>query len=507
MSLIGASIQKLLKLKAVVGVKKSPLEEQKSELTELLNLAKGTALGQYYAFEELLQRDDFLDEFRKRIPLYEYDQMDQDWWAQQRRFPNITWPGAPKYYALSSGTTGPSSKRIPATDEFLSSMRSVSLDQLSELSMMDLPQEVFESEALAISSSANLKYNNGHLEGEISGINVSNLPDWYDLFFRPGKEIAAIDDWEKRTDAIAKIAPEWNIGIISGIPSWVQLCLKKILDKNNATYIDDLWPNVSVYLSGGVAFATYEDSFRSLFNKEITVVDTFLASEGYFAYGSSTAPMEMNLAIRHGYFFEFIPFKPENLNNHGKIKKDAQSKLIHEVNTEEEYALVVSSCAGAWRYIIGDVIQFTELDPPRIKITGRVKFFMNVVGSQLSEEKINAAISHLNQELNLEINAFMLTCKKIDGEYYHVWTLVTNENPDESRCAKIIDEYLQELNKNYQVARGKALKGVKVRTIKEETYNDFLDDKKKLGGQVKVPKVMDEEANKELEKFCDSIVV
>jgi len=503
MSLIGASIQNLLKLKAVVGIQKTPIESQKKQLSELLTQAKNTSFGQYYGFEELLNRDDILDEFRQRIPLYEYQKMDQEWWSHQRKYPNITWPGSPQYYALSSGTTGSSSKRIPATSEFLNSMRSVSLDQLSELSLMDLPQEVFESEALAISSSANLKFKNGHLEGEISGINVSNLPDWYDLFFRPGKEIASIDDWDHRTDLIAEKAPEWNIGVLSGIPSWVQLCLQKILKKNNAKYIDDIWPNVAVYLSGGVAFSTYKESFHSLFNKKITVVDTFLASEGYFAYGSADSPMEMKLAIEHGYFFEFIPFHTDNLNAQGKIKEDAKSLLIDQVKMNEDYALVISSCAGAWRYIIGDVIQFTHLDPPRIKITGRVKFFMNVVGSQLSEEKMNAAVSHLGQELSQDINAFMLTCKSINDEYHHVWTLVCDDTLDCQKCSVVLDEFLKGVNKNYKVARGKALKGVIVRTMTNEEYNAFLDGKKKLGGQVKIPKVMDEKGNTELETYME----
>lgn len=501
MALIGSTIKKLLQLKAdYLGSRKSPSEAQKQQLMTLLDTARSTSFGKFYHFESILDSEEPEALFKKRLPIVHYDDMYERWWSQLQLFPDITWPGKPAYFALSSGTTGPSSKRLPVTEDFLKSMRQVSLDQLSELSKLDLPEEVFQSEALAISSSAKLDLRQGNFEGEISGININNLPDWYELFFRPGKEIAAIDDWEKRTDLMAEEAGEWNIGLISGIPSWVQLSLQKIRDRQGVEYIDDLWPNARVFISGGVAFDTYENSFRSLFRKELTVIDTYLASEGFFAYGSADTPMEMKLAIRHGYYFEFIPFTGEHIDENGAVKPDAPTLGLNQIEKDREYILVTTTCAGAWRYVPGDTVAFTSLEPPKMVLTGRIKFFLNVVGSQLSEQKINGAIRHVSSQLEVDINEFMVTCKEIDGSFYHVWTLVSDAELTLDEVADETDHYLKEVNKNYKVARSKALKGVICRRLAPEDYHAYLDSQNKLGGQVKIQKVMNPEQNVEFEQ-------
>lgn len=504
MALIGSTIKKLLKFKAdYLGGRKSPQEAQKQQLMELLEKAISTSFGKYYHFESILNSSDPESLFKNRLPIVHYEEMNDRWWFQQQRFPDITWPGQPEYYALSSGTTGPSSKRLPVTEDFLRSMRLVSLDQLSEISKLELPEEVFESEALAISSSANLERRKGNYEGEISGININNLPDWYELFFRPGKEIAAIDDWETRTDRIADEAVQWNIGLISGIPSWVQLCLQKIIDRQGVEYVDDLWPNARVFISGGVAFDTYENSFRALFRKELTVIDTYLASEGFFAYGSADSPMEMKLTTRHGYYFEFVPFTGEYIDEKGQVKPGAPTIGLDQVEKDKEYVLVASTCAGAWRYVPGDTVTFTSTDPPKIVLTGRIKFFLNVVGSQLSEQKINAAIRHLSAQLDEDINEFMVTCKEIDEKYYHVWTLVNSKELPLEKAAAELDQYLKEANKNYKVARSKALAGVICRRLDPAQYRNYLEKQNKLGGQVKIQKVMSPEKNKKFEEQLD----
>lgn len=504
MALIGSTIKKLLQFKAeYLGNRKSPSEAQKQQLIELLNAASATSFGKFYHFESISESDDPEALFKKRLPIVHYDDMRDRWWDQQQRFPDITWPGKPEYFALTSGTTGSSSKRLPVTEDFLKSMRQVSLDQLTELSKLELPEEVFQSEALAISSSSNLDKRNGNFEGEISGININNLPDWYELFFRPGKEIAAIDDWETRSDRMAEEAADWNIGLISGIPSWVQLCLQKIMVRQGVDYIDDLWPNARVFISGGVAFATYEHSFRSLFRKKLTVIDTYLASEGFFAYGSAETPMEMKLATQHGYYYEFIPFTGQYIDEKGQVQSDAPTIGLDQLEKEQEYILVVSTCAGAWRYVPGDTVAFTSLSPPKMVLTGRIKFFLNVVGSQLSEHKINEAIRHVSSQLEVDINEFMVTCKEIDGNFYHVWTLVSDAELPLDKVADEIDRHLKDLNKNYNVARSKALKGLICRILDPKDYRAYLESQNKLGGQVKIQKVMSPEKNEQFEKVLD----
>ncbi len=371
---------------------------------------------------------------------------------------------------------------------------------IKSLAHFDLPESLFESEILMLSSSADLEENEkGFLEGEISGINVSNFPDWYQTFYRPGKEIAAIDDWDERIQRIAQEAPDWNIGAIAGIPSWVLLMLQKVVEYNNLETIHDIWPNLKVYSSGGVAFETYRKDFEKICQEPLIVMDTYLASEGFVAFNSRPNTMAMELATDHGYFFEFIPFDDRGVDETGQLLDNPLSLNLDKVEIGQEYVLVLSSCAGAWRYMIGDVIKFESLDPPQILITGRTKFFLNVVGSQLSEEKLDAAILDASEKHGISINEYMVgAIKNQDGEYIHQWVVVTNDQVDSTELSDTLDNSLKEANNNYSVARSKALKGIEVQVISKKSYTDYLDQSKKKGGQVKTPKVMTEEKMKAL---------
>lgn len=464
---------------------------QAKQLNSLLKHARHTAFGKYYGFEDILNSKETIKAFQKNVPLVSYKKM-RHWWEQQQKFPDISWPGKADYFALSSGTTGKSSKRIPITEALSDSMRKVGISLCTQLPNYDLPEEVFESSVLMLSSSAELeRHRNGHLEGEISGINVHKFPEWYELFYRPGKDIATIDNWDERVKEIAKNAADWDIGAIAGIPSWVLLMLKEIMAYHQLNYIQDIWPNFSVYASGGVAFETYRKDFEKLSNKKLTIIDTYLASEGFFAYSASPESMNMRLALSHGYFYEFIPFDERGIDEYGEVKSDAIALTIDQVKTGVEYVLVVSSCAGAWRYIIGDTIEFTALEPPEIKITGRTKFFLNVVGSQLSEEKMNQAIVELGQAFDTSFNEFMVAALQNETDnYFHQWVLVNDENLQEEKLKLKLDEILKSKNKNYAVARNKALKSIAVKIASKEQYKKYLESTKKAGGQVKTPKVM-----------------
>ncbi|NEN22383.1 GH3 auxin-responsive promoter family protein [Cryomorpha ignava] len=476
---------------------------QLNQLKNLLSKAKDTAFGKYYGFAKILDSDDIIMAFKGEVPIHGYEAMHDQWWCKQQIHPDITWPGIPEFFALSSGTTGKSSKRIPITDDFLQSMRDVGRSLIKELPNFDFPEEVFESEILMLSSSANLKENTeGYLEGEISGINVSNFPGYYDLFYRPGKEIAAIKDWDERVAAIVKEAPNWNIGAIAGIPSWVLLLLQEIVKRHKLKSIHDIWPNFAVFASGGVAYETYRTDFDALCAKPIAIIDTYLASEGFFAYSSRPDSMAMNLAVNHGYFYEFIPFDSRGVDETGAILENPVTLTIDEVEENQDYVLIVSSCAGAWRYSIGDTIKFVNLKTNEIMITGRTKFFLNVVGSQLSEEKMDAAIIEASQKMDVSVNEFSVAAvKNENGEYFHQWIVVTDDEFDCTKFKDLLDKSLTEANKNYKVARSKALKGVKVESISKETYHGFLAKSKKKGGQVKTPKVMTTEKMNEFLEF------
>lgn len=504
MAIVGKLVKVGIDLSAKFQITENNFQHsQEAQLRDLLTQAKNTSFGKYHGFEEILKSPDLISSFRKEVPIFNYEQMHEKWWSRQERFNDITWPGKPDFFARSSGTTGKSSKRIPITKEFMASMKSVGASMINSLHEFDFPESLFESEVLMLSSSASLDKNEeGFEEGEISGINVSNFPDWYDIFYRPGKEIASIRDWDERVAAIVEQAPEWNIGAIAGIPSWVLLMLQRIVSHHKLNNIHEIWPNLQVFASGGVAFETYREDFEAICKTPLTILDTYLASEGFISYGCSPRSMSMKLAIQHGYFFEFIPFDERGVNEVGDLLDNPIVLGINEVKVGEEYVLILTSCAGAWRYVIGDVIRFESMDPPQIKITGRTKFFLNVVGSQLSEEKMDKAILELAELNHTTINEYMVAAiKNENGEYIHQWVLVSKANPE--GLAETLDDLLQKANKNYSVARSKALKGVSVKVISKNQYTNYLAQSKKKGGQSKTPKVMKEEKMKSLLEFIN----
>ncbi|MFW6351530.1 MAG: GH3 family domain-containing protein [Bacteroidota bacterium] len=503
MAVIGEIIKKSVEIVDKIVGDPDPVQAQQEVLKELLEKASHTSFGLYYNFKSILKSKDLTKSFSEEVPFFNYDQMYTSWWKKViDGVPDITWPGKVKYFALSSGTTS-DKKRIPVTREMLASIRKAALYQIKGVSDFDLPSSFFEKEILMFGSSTNLKNNSGRLEGEISGISASQLPFWFEGYYRPGKEISSIDDWDKRVEALAKEAPKWDIGSISGIPSWIELMLKKVMEYHDLKSIHDIWPNFLVYTSGGVAFEPYRKSFEKITSKPIIVIDTYLASEGYLATQIRKETDAMALITNNGVYFEFVPFTPENLHDDGSIKQGAPSLKINQVEEGVEYVLVISTVAGAWRYMIGDTIVFTDKKRAEIKITGRTKHFLNVVGSQLSVIQMNNAMEELQKQYDLEIKEFTVAAIQEDDEYIHKWYLGIDgeKTRDEDEVARSLDEILKENNKNYKVARSKALKGIKVHVVPSGLFQQWTEQTKQKGGQVKVPRVMNEKDFKKWESF------
>ncbi|RMB56782.1 GH3 auxin-responsive promoter [Dokdonia sinensis] len=502
MAILGSIIKGAIHLKDTLSSDSHPAEEQKEVLQELLTKAKDTAFGKFYGFSKILEADDIQSAFAKAVPYFDYHKMATDWWSQvYDGLEDITWPGKPNYFALSSGTTGKKSKRIPVTEAMLTAIQDAGVAQVQALSNFELPTDFFEKEVMALGSSTDLQERDEFLEGEISGITASNIPFWFKGYYKPGEDIAKIDDWDTRVATIAKNAKQWDIGALSGIPSWMELMLKEVIEYHKVKNIHEVWPNLQVFTSGGVAFQPYEKSFNALMEKPITVIDTYLASEGFLAFQTRPDTEAMKLSTNTGIYFEFVPFKPEYILDDGSLAQDAPALNLSQVEKGVDYVLIISTVSGAWRYLIGDTIAFTDVERAEIKITGRTKFFLNVVGSQLSVNKMETALRELEEEFNIKIPEFTLSAKKIDGEFYHCWYLGTESDVDESKLAEALDNNLKEANKNYKVARGKSLKGVKVTTIKPSIFAEWSGANKKKGGQVKMEKVMGEEKFVEWEKF------
>lgn len=503
MAIFGSIIKSLIDLKESLTPEGEANKEQEEVLRGLLKKAKDTAFGKHYDFEKILASDDIKKSFAETIPYFDYNKIDREWWHRYHEGEeNITWPGKPPYFALSSGTTGKSSKRIPVTDDMLDAIRKAGIKQVSALSNFDLPPDFFEKEIMMLGSSTDLQREGDHKEGEISGISASNIPFWFRSYYKPGEEISKIDEWDERVQKIAENAKNWDIGALSGIPSWMELMLKKVIEHNKLDNIHEIWPNLQVYASGGVAFEPYEKSFNKLLGRPLQVIDTYLASEGFLAIQNRPETHSMKLILDNGVYFEFVPFKPEYINQDGSITEDAPVIPLADVKEEEEYVLLISTVSGAWRYIIGDTIKFTDKEKYEIRITGRTKFFLNVVGSQLSVNKMNDAVKDLEDQFDMSIPEFVVAAKRgEDGEYYHFWYLGTEDKKEESALAEALDRSLQEANKNYKVARSKALKGVKVRLTSPDMFHEWNAVNKKKGGQVKMEKVMNEEKFDEWEAF------
>lgn len=506
MALLGQLIKSAVKIASSwQSAGSDPAEIQLAQLQHLLTKAQNTSFGIYYGFDQILQADDILAAYRERVPIHTYDDIHQRWWQQQQNLPNITWPGRPQYFALSSGTTGKKSKRIPVTDDMLASFRAVGVSQAVSLGHFDVSPELFEKEVLMLSSSADLSEHKDHLEGEISGINASNLPPWFGNFYRPGPDIAQIDDWDERVAQIAEKAPQWDIGAIAGIPAWVQMMLETIIERHQLDTIHDIWPGLRFYVTGGVAFDPYRASFEKLVAQPLTYLDTYLASEGFFAFTQRPGTMDMRLALEHQLFYEFIPFDKRGFDETGQLLEQPEVHTLHQVVEGQDYALLISTPAGAWRYLIGDTVKFTDLEQFELVISGRTKYFLNVVGSQLSEEKINTAVQQLAKNRKIEIHEFAVAALQNEaGDFYHQWVLGMEPNGHSDTLKDELDTILQELNKNYRVARQKALKEVRVQAIPTETIYDWLAAKKKKGGQIKMPKVMKAEMMEDLLAFVQA---
>ncbi len=503
MAIIGEIIKKAIEISNNIVDTPDPVPAQKQLLTDMLEKAKDTSFGKAYKFDEIIKEKDPHKAFASRVPYHDYSKIYNEWWkdvyAGQK---DITWPGKPDFFALSSGTTS-KTKYIPVTDEMLNNIRDAGIRQLLSIAKFDLPSSFFQTEVLMLGSSTDLKEVNGHLEGEISGIGAYNIPFWFRRFYKPGTKISSINDWDERVRQIAINAPQWDIGGLTGMPSWIELMLKRVIEYNKLNNIHEIWPNLEVFTSGGVSFEPYSKSFRNILGRPIIVLDTYLASEGYIASQIRKDIDSMTLLANNGIYFEFVPLKQENLNEDGNVSQNAEALTLEEVEEEVDYILIITTVAGAWRYMIGDTIKFTDKEKVEIQLTGRTKYFLNVVGSQLSEHQMLKAIDTLESNNNINIQEFTVSAVRRGEDYIHRWYLGCDDNltPEESELARQLDEILQDENKNYGKARTNTLKDVEVKVVPIKYFHDWIEAKNKKGGQTKVPKVMGEKEFAEWEEF------
>ena len=505
MALIGEVIKKAIDFTGYIKSDPNPVKAQKVVLKQLLKKARLTAFGRKYKFGEILASDNVVSAFQQNVPYHDYDKIYTDWWKYLLEgHQNVTWPGGQKFFALSSGTTS-NKKYIPVTDDMVNAIKKSGVQQVMSLKNFDLPADFFEKQIMMLGSSTSLIKAEDHEEGEISGISAANIPAWFKSFYKPGFEISSIEDWDERVKRIAEEAPGWDIGSITGIPSWVELMLKEIITVNKLNNIHEIWPNLHVYTSGGVAFEPYRKSLEKLFARPLIYIDTYLASEGYLATQKRPDAGGMSLIVNNGIFFEFVPFNEENIDDEGMVKQEVKALTLADAQENVEYVLMISTVAGAWRYMIGDTVIITNKALAEIKISGRTKHYLNVVGEQLSVQKMNQAIQKLENKYDLEIPEFTASTVMIDDQFFMKWYIGTDKPVDENEAATFIDQELSDNNKNYKVARGKALKGVQVKIIPTAHFYKWSQEFKKMGGQTKIPRVMKEEDFNEFGEYVSHL--
>ncbi|MBC7866750.1 MAG: GH3 auxin-responsive promoter family protein [Gloeobacteraceae cyanobacterium ES-bin-316] len=473
---------------------RDPRRQQLRVLKKLLKKARFTQFGQQNKFDEILLSKHPGKRFQQLVPTYNYSKIYNEWWYKTKEgVPDVCWPGVINFFALSSGTSEASSKYIPITKELIRSNTITSFKQLFSLTRYDhIPRSSIGKGWLMLGGSTQLQKGATYYAGDLSGIQQKNIPFWFMGLglYKPGKKIAREKDWAKKLEEIVENAPNWDIGFIVGVPAWLQLCIEKIIAKYKLKNIHEIWPNLAFYVHGGVAMEPYKKGFEKLLGKPITYVETYLASEGFLAYQNRQDTRGMQLALNNNIFFEFVPFDDENFDSEGNMSEDPRALMIHEIEEGKDYAILISTNAGAWRYAIGDTVRLVDKERSEIIITGRTKHFLSLVGEHLSVDNMTKAIEMASEQLNISIPEFTVAGVPHGNFFAHEWFVASDDIVDATQLAEVLDANLKILNDDYEVERNHALKAVTAHVLPEQVFLDFMKSKGKLGGQHKFPRVL-----------------
>ncbi|HXC07188.1 MAG TPA: GH3 auxin-responsive promoter family protein [Bacteroidia bacterium] len=493
MALLGTILKRTIKLgKTFPSIRrKNAYAIQERILRKLISKAEFTAFGEHYRFSKLLAEKDIVKAFQQQVDTHDYNSIFRKWWYRSLNGESyVCWPEEVKYFALSSGTSESSSKHIPVTKEMIKSIRRTSAKQLISMAQYDVDENFFGKGMLMIGGSTHLNFNGTYFEGDLSGITTSNLPFWFQHFYKPGTRISRERDWNSKLDEMTRMASTWDIGVVAGVPAWVQILFERIIAHYKVKTIHDIWPNLNIYVHGGVSFLPYKTGFEKLLGKPISYLETYLASEGFIAFQSRPNAEGMKLALDTSIFFEFVPFNSDNFNAEGEMVEKPLALTLHEVKEGEEYALLLSTCSGAWRYLIGDTIRFTDVERCEIAITGRTKQFLSLCGEHLSQDNMNRAIRETAQEMKIDIKEFTVAGINYETLFAHKWYIGTDDPVDANLLKTKLDDHLKAINDDYRVERIAALKDILVEILPSRYFYEWMKSKGKEGGQNKFPRVL-----------------
>ncbi len=467
---------------------KYPHDVQHELLDGLVSKSVGTEYGKKYGFGSIRNYEDF----KKNVPIVSYEELFPYIERLMRGEENLLWPSEIRWFAKSSGTTNSRSKFIPVSTEALEDCHFKAGKDMLSIYLNNYPDaKMFSGKGLVIGGSHQINQfdeNSKSFYGDVSAVLLKNLPWWAQMVRTPSLDIALMDEWEEKIDKMVDITSSENVTNISGVPTWMIVLLERMLERNNAKNILEIWPNLEVFFHGAVSFTPYEELFQKLIpSKKMRYMETYNASEGFFGIQDQTDNKEMLLMLDYGIFYEFIPF--DEIEN-----SDPKILSLDQVAVGKNYAVVITTNAGLWRYKIGDTVTFTSIDPHRIKITGRTKHFINAFGEELIIENAEVAIAEACKKTNAAIDNFTAGPVYLgDGNKgSHEWVIEFSRRPDDlERFCKLLDEKLREVNSDYDAKRYKdiALQEPKVHAAPTGTFYNWMKIRGKLGGQNKVPRL------------------
>ena len=441
-----------------------------------------TEIGKKFEFKTIRHYNDF----KERVPIVAYEDIYEDIERNRKGEQNIFWRTPIKWFAKSSGTTNAKSKFIPISFESLDDCHyKAGKDMLSLYFNNNINSELLIGKCLRLGGSKDIYENNNSYYGDLSAIMIDNLPFWAELSSTPSSKVSLISEWEKKVQAIINESIDQNVTSFAGVPSWMLSLLQQVIQQTGKDNILEIWKNSEVYFHGGVSFDPYRNLYKNLFpSKDFKYFEIFNASEGFFAIQDQNNSSELLLMLDYGIFYEFIPTS--------KSEQDIIS--LADVKLNVNYAMVITTNSGLWRYKIGDTIKFTCLNPFRIKVTGRTKHFINVFGEELVVENAEKALSMTCELTKCEISNYtvgpIFMGSKTKGS--HEWLIEFEKKPDDiNKFMEILDLNLQRLNSDYEAKRYKSstLEIPKIKVARKNLFYDWLASKNKLGGQNKIPRL------------------
>ncbi len=475
---------------------KYPNEVQQDVLNGLIDSAKDTFIGKKFDFSSI----NCYKDFSEKVPVFSYEEFSDKIELARKGENNIFWSSKIKWFAKSSGTTNAKSKFIPVSDESLQDCHYAAGKDLLCMYFNNNPNsQLFTGKSLRLGGSKSPYEKNGTFYGDLSAILIDNMPFWAEFSSTPSNRISLMEDWDKKIDKIIIESLNENVTSLAGVPSWMLVLLNRILEKSEEKYISDLWPNLEVYFHGGVSFKPYLNQYMDIINKEsMQFYEIYNASEGFFAIQYENNSNELLLMLDYGIFYEFIPMKVYGTKNEKIIP-------LYEVEKDVNYAILITTNAGLWRYKIGDTVKFTSTSPYKIIITGRTKHYINVFGEEVIIENTDNVINKLSSKYDLQIidytvaPVFMNKNKK--GA--HQWFIEFKKPPSKKiNLSEIIDCELRQENSDYDAKRFNSftLKKPEVIISKKGVFLKWHEINNKLGGQNKIPRLSNER------KFIESLM-